>query len=114
VANGHGGKRPGAGRKPNVIRQARRVALENASADAERALGYAIGLVDDWSASHDTRLKAAIAVMDRVWGKSTERREDKSNVVVLVKYADGIDDPDPEIPREAASLPPESCEAQGD
>jgi hypothetical protein len=88
VANGHGGKRPGAGRKTDVLRQARHVALENASDDAERALGYAIGLVDDCSASHDTRLKAAVVVMDRVWGKATERHQVDADITanLVIRY----------------------------
>lgn len=114
MANGRGGKRPGAGRKPNVLRQARQVALDAAEPDAEKSLGFVIGLVDNWAANYDVRLRAAQTVMDRVWGKSTERREDKSNVVVLVKYADGIDDSDPALPCETTGLPPQPGEAQSD
>ncbi len=93
MANGRGGKRPGAGRKPNVLRQARQMALDAADPSAEHALDFVIGLVDNWKAGYELRLRAAQTVMDRVWGKATEKHEGNADIVLRVIYGEGTLDP---------------------
>ena len=75
MANGHGGRRPGAGRKPNAIQAIRKQALEDAGGDAERALAFIIAILDDEAQPIRLRKECAIEVMDRVWGKSKQTSE---------------------------------------
>ena len=75
MANGHGGHRPGAGRKPDAIQAIRKRALEDAGGDAERALAFIIAILDDEAQPIRLRKECAIEVMDRVWGKSKQTSE---------------------------------------
>lgn len=69
MANGHGGARPGAGRKPKITSVLRDYALEGAP--AERALGLIVAVMDNEEAPTALRVQCAIEVMDRKWGKAS-------------------------------------------
>lgn len=73
MANGHGGRRPRAGRKPKITTIVRERALKEANGDAEYALGLVIALMKDESLDMPIRYAAALETMDRVWGKPTQR-----------------------------------------
>jgi len=113
MANGRGGKRPGAGRKPNVLRQARQVALDAADPSAEHALDFVIGLIDNWKAGYELRLRASQTVMDRVWGKATERHEGNADVILRVVYGEGDANPFAPLPSRPDGGQGESGETQG-
>lgn len=69
MANGHGGRRPGAGRKPKVVKEIEKKAIAEAGPDAEYALGLHISFMRDADLSEKVRAECAAVVMDRVWGK---------------------------------------------
>ena len=75
MADGRGGARKGAGRRPKLTTIIREKALEQANGDAEYALGLIIGVMRDGANDMGMRWAAAKEVMDRVWGKSTYRAE---------------------------------------
>ena len=75
MANGHGGSRPGSGPKPKAIKAIKQQALEDAGGDAQRALAFIISVMGDEKAAIRLRKECAIEVMDRVWGRSTQRQE---------------------------------------
>ena len=75
MADGWGGKRPGAGRKKKQTTIIRERALEQAGEDAKYALGLFVALMRDEARAMDSRLMAGKEVMDRVWGKATYRTE---------------------------------------
>lgn len=87
-----GGKRAGAGRKPKLTTIIRAQALAAANGDAEYALGLVVGIMRDEKQPMDWRYAASLEVMDRVWGKSTERQEmsglNGGEVVFKVVYGD--------------------------
>jgi hypothetical protein len=75
VANGHGGKRPGAGRKPKVVKEIERKAIAGAGPDAEYALGLHVSVMRDDDADERLRLQCGQVVMDRVWGKPQQKMD---------------------------------------
>jgi hypothetical protein len=68
-SNGHGGARPGAGRKPKALTVAKREFSEHMRECAERAFAFVAGIVDDESQPMALRLQAAQEVMSRAWGR---------------------------------------------
>ena len=94
--NGWGGTRRGAGRKPSAITEARAVAAHEAIGDAEFALGLLIHWMRDTKKKDVFRKACAIEVMDRVWGKATQRNENANTgeMRVLVEYADAASETD--------------------
>lgn len=93
MANGHGGRRPGAGRKPKAITTLRKLALENAGSDAERALAFVVSVMDNSKQPVRMRYAAAVEIMDRVWGRSTQRQEvtGDSTAPIVVRVIGGMD-----------------------
>lgn len=85
MADGHGGARSGAGRKPKAVTNMRRQALEAAGADAERAFAFVIDRMEDPKAGDAVRLACAQIIMDRVWGKPTQRNENNESGELLVR-----------------------------
>ena len=75
MADGWGGKRRGSGRKPKLTTEIRELALEQAGGDAEYALGLVVNIMRDEDQPIDRRMAASLVVMDRVWGKPTQREE---------------------------------------
>lgn len=74
MADGYGGRRPGAGRPKGSISEKtklKRLALAEAQQHAEQALAGLVGMMDD---KLSPELKRAVYndVMDRVWGKPTQ------------------------------------------
>jgi len=72
MANGHGGRRPGAGRKPKLSTEIRTRALREANGDAEFALGLLVAVLRDNKVDLGLRWAAGIEIMDRVWGKARQ------------------------------------------
>jgi hypothetical protein len=70
----NGGRRPGAGRKPGVIVQLRKLALANSSGEAEKSLAMMVNLRDH-SKNESIQFAAAKEIMDRVWGKPRQTQE---------------------------------------
>jgi hypothetical protein len=71
MANGHGGKRPGAGAKPKAATILKRLAIEAAAGEAEKSLALLVEIRDT---TLDNELKRACCndIMDRVWGRAKQ------------------------------------------
>ena len=85
MANGHGGRRPRAGRKPKLTTTIKERALKEANGDAEYALGLVIALMKDESLDMPIRYAAALETMDRVWGKAVQQANVKQSGAVLLR-----------------------------
>lgn len=69
MANGHGGARAGAGRKPGALGKAKKELMEAAKEHAPDALGVLVEIAKDKAAPHSARVSAASAILDRGYGK---------------------------------------------
>lgn len=69
MAGKHGGKRPGAGRKPGAVSKAKREIAEEAKQYAGQALVTLAEIMGDPDAPHSARVSAANAIIDRGYGK---------------------------------------------
>lgn len=69
MANGHGGARPGAGRKPGAVSAAKKEIAAEAKEHAEAALATLAEIMADSEAPHSARVSAANAILDRGYGK---------------------------------------------
>lgn len=101
MATGHGGPRPGAGRKPGKVSKAKLDIAERAKRYGEAALLTLAEIMTDTDAPHSARVAAANALLDRGYGKPTQGVEMSGDVglgVTLVTRRivdpDGIDNPD--------------------
>ncbi|WP_191569078.1 hypothetical protein [Paracoccus yeei] len=65
---GHGGKRPGAGRKPGAVSKAKRDLSEMAKDHAAQAL-KTLAEIAKQGQSEAARVSAAVAILDRAYGK---------------------------------------------
>jgi hypothetical protein len=63
-----------AGRKPSAITVLKRLALEEAGEEAEKSLAVVIK-IRNTAKSEKIKMAAAVEIMDRVWGKSTQKNE---------------------------------------
>jgi len=99
VADGHGGRRKGAGRprgskgaksQKTVIREK---ALAEANGDAEYALGLFVTTAKDAEVPLGTRLICGREVMDRVWGRPTQHKT-LDAVVNVIKGYEGVNPDD--------------------
>lgn len=88
-----GGKRPNAGRKKSLAKQVEAKAIEQAAGDAEYALGLNIAWMRDSNLPIDFRKECADTVMDRVWGKATQRNQNEQLGAVDIHVV--WDDEDP-------------------
>lgn len=64
----HGGKRAGAGRKPGKVSAAKRTLAEMAAGHADAAMKALADIAKDGD-SEGARVSAAIAILDRAYGK---------------------------------------------
>lgn len=96
MADGWGGKRPGAGRKPKAVTELRRQALDNAGGDAEQAFAFIIDTMKNPRAPLQTRLACAQIITDRVWGKPTQRNENQNSgdLRVIIEHVTKCEDSD--------------------
>lgn len=69
MATGHGGKRPGAGRKPGKVGRAKRELQEMAKDHAQDALSTLAKIMADVEQPAAARVSAANAILDRGYGK---------------------------------------------
>ena len=72
MATGHGGPRPGAGRKPGKVSKAKLDIAERAKSHGEAALLTLAEIMQDTDAPHSARVSAANALLDRGFGKPTQ------------------------------------------
>lgn len=70
----HGGKRPGAGRKPGAVSKAKRQLSEMAKGFAPAAL-KTLEEIAASGASDAARVSAAIAILDRAYGRPPQNLE---------------------------------------
>ena len=82
-----GGRRPGAGRPRKAITLVRKT-IQEANADAETALGFVIGLMQNNSLPIGLRFDCAKEIMDRVWGKATQKQEHAGTLHVIYEDVD--------------------------
>ncbi|MDO8800062.1 hypothetical protein [Phenylobacterium sp.] len=70
-----GGARPGAGRKPGAVSQAKREIAEMAKDHAETALQVLVTVANNTQAPSAARVSAATAILDRGYGKPRQSVE---------------------------------------
>jgi hypothetical protein len=97
---GWGGKRPGAGRKPNAAKAILAKTIEEAGEDAKAALGLLVMFYNDPNADPRLRRDCANDVMDRVWGKPTQRNENENSGEMIIRVV--YDDPETDTPTPSA------------
>ena len=95
MADGWGGRRPGAGRKPKLTTVIRELSIDQANGDAQYALGLLASFMRDEKLDPRLRRECANDVMERVWGKATQtnRNENSGEMVIRVIYDDAETDP---------------------
>lgn len=94
-----GGKRPGAGRKPGVVSQVKRDLAEMAKEHADAALLTLAEIMTDTAAPSAARVSAAVAMLDRGYGKPTQMIEGPgpngehmvTRIVIEAAYDNGED-----------------------
>ena len=74
----HGGKRPGAGRKPGAVTAAKRTIMEMAKGHAEAALQVLVEIATQGD-SEAARVSAANALLDRGYGKPVQMNDHTSS-----------------------------------
>jgi len=76
-----GGARPGAGRKPGQVGQAKRALAERAAEHSDAALSVLAEIMQDRKTAPSARIAAATAILDRAHGRPTtlapEPQEDR-------------------------------------
>jgi hypothetical protein len=90
-----GGKRAGAGRKVGAVSQAKREISDMAKEHAEAALTVLVEIAKCSEAPHAARVSAAVAILDRGYGKPTQAVQLAGEVTVKT-LADFYAPPDPE------------------
>lgn len=75
MATGHGGPRPGAGRKPGKVSKAKLDIAEKAKTHGAAALAVLYEVMKDGQAPHSARVSAANAILDRGYGKPMQAVE---------------------------------------
>lgn len=75
MATGHGGPRPGAGRKPGKVSKAKIDIAERAKSHGEAALLTLAEIMQDTEAPHSARVSAANALLDRGFGRPMQAVE---------------------------------------
>lgn len=98
MANGHGGARPNAGRKPGPISKIRAKSLADASEDAKYALGLFTRVMRDTDQPIELRIACSREVMDRVWGKPTQKQQitgaDDAALTIVIEHVRSNQDQD--------------------
>ena len=75
MARGHGGPRPGSGRKPGKVSAAKLDIAERAKSHGEAALLTLADIMADPEAPHNARVSAANALLDRGFGRPMQALE---------------------------------------
>lgn len=89
MADGWGGARKNAGRKPGLAKQIEAKAIEEAGEDARYALGLIVSWMRDDKMPPDFRKECADTVMDRVWGKAVQRGDYRVNGMLDLSFEAG-------------------------
>lgn len=110
-----GGKREGAGRKPELARRLHRALIEAKAAEYEWALAYVADTMRNEDEPTPIRLMAAREVMDRIRGKPFQRTEniDVTRIALAllergINPIDAMGDPTLRAFVEAMGVSPES------
>lgn len=69
---GHGGKRPGAGRKPGLVSPAKQDLIQAAKEHAQQALDVLVEIAKDVTQPAAARVSAANGILDRGYGKAPQ------------------------------------------
>ena len=69
MASGHGGARPGAGRKPGQVSEHKKRMAELAREHADTAMAALAEIAADEDADARARIAAAVSILDRAYGK---------------------------------------------
>lgn len=72
MANGHGGRRPGSGRRPGQTTKAKRDLMDMAKDKARAALDVLAEVMTDKTNPAAARVSAAVAVLDRGYGRPAQ------------------------------------------
>ena len=88
----HGGKRPGAGRKPGKVGEAKRALAEMAQEHAEAAMRTLASIHADPETPAAARVSAATAILDRAYGRPPQSLD--------LTSSDGSMTPKPKADRE--------------
>lgn len=72
MANGHGGARSGAGRKPGTVSTAKKAIADDAKKYGKAALKALSDIMKDDEQPASARVSAAVALLDRGHGKPTQ------------------------------------------
>lgn len=93
-----GGARPGAGRKPGAVSQAKREIAEMAKDHAASALKVLVDVANNGKAPPAARVSAATAILDRGYGKPRQSVEMDGAFTgsFTVQYVTGPTGPTPE------------------
>lgn len=91
MANGHGGSRPGAGRKQSAITVLKGKAIEEAHDDAKYALALFVDFMQNKRLPKRFRADCAREVMDRVWGKAKQTNENRNETKIEAQVTHVID-----------------------
>ena len=75
MATGHGGARPGSGRKPGKVSKAKLDIAERARTHGPAALKTLAEIMQDTDAPHNARVSAANALLDRGYGRPMQAVE---------------------------------------
>lgn len=84
--NGHGGERPRAGRKPGVPNILNRTLREKAAVHGDDMLATLVDIAKDAGEPSSVRVQAAIALLDRGYGKPTQSMEVSAQVSDATDY----------------------------
>ncbi len=101
----HGGRRPGAGRKPGQVSKAKLDIAERAKTHGDAALKALVSIMEDEAAPHSARVSAANAILDRGYGKPPQALDhmstdgtmtpQPSHIIIEAAVNDDSDDPAP-------------------
>jgi hypothetical protein len=80
----NGGRRSGAGRKPKELTILKRRMIQDKAEEAEASFGFLVAVRDNPSEPTNLRLVAAQTILDRVFGRATERSIEQKQVIIKV------------------------------
>jgi hypothetical protein len=80
----NGGRRFGAGRKPKELTILKRRMIADKAEEAEASFGFLVAVRDNPSEPTNLRLVAAQTILDRVFGRATERSIEQKQITIKV------------------------------
>jgi hypothetical protein len=80
----HGGARSRSGRKPKELTILKRRMIADKAEEAEASFGFLVAVRDNPSEPTNLRLVAAQTILDRVFGRATERSIEQKQITIKV------------------------------